>query len=259
MAQETITESHSNGTTRGRNDALNKFRCFTSEILQSSIEEVMRQIAKKEYEVYEALRDFAEYMCYTNVSGTSQRTYMTHIRQYIVAETDLDITKEKFHAKVNPFMVRVHRIRDGELSSSDTARIISAMPEKMKLVCMLQICTLRRPREINYLRVCDLDFSKEPTEISVPASVSKNNTEGRTFCTAETTKMLQHYIEKNKLRGGDRLFAYASTQSMDIIFQDNLRRQLPDLCKRMKKSRRLLNCIHALFTRNCRARSIDSC
>lgn len=156
------------------------------------------------FDVYRVLDAFAGYMHKSGIVGNSMPTYMSHVKSYLMYH-DIEINPYKFKAKVSMSKKLIRN--DAELDSEQVRKILLSLPARLRLFYMLEMTTLRRPKEITNLRVRDFDFDSKPTKVSVPASIAKNGVEGTTFTTSECTQLLKNYIKQEHLKDDDYLFS----------------------------------------------------
>lgn len=219
--------------------ALVKFENFCLERFGRSMNEVLNDIKLTTMDVYKTLDSFVGYMDSNGTAAGTIGTYMTWVRNFMVYY-DIEISEYKFRQKVS--MPKRLVLKDGDLSHAQASRILQVLPHKVRMLCILELTSLRRPNELLQLRVRDFDFDSNPVMIRVPANLAKNRVEGETFTTNECISMVKEHIRRNHLGPDDYLFGSTAKSKyrvtiMEHEFLYNIRKYT-DLCKKIEGSER---------------------
>jgi integrase len=88
----------------------------------------------------------------------------------------------------------VEDVQNGTLTMEQARRIIQVLPLNVKVLAMMELCTLARPKELLQLTVSDIDFDSEPVMITIPSKISKNHNGRYTFLTSEVVEELKVFL-----------------------------------------------------------------
>ncbi len=217
--------------------SLDRFEKYCSDRFNCSSEDVISDINQKKVDVYRTIDDFIGYLDKRKDSASTIITYVAWVKKYLVYR-DIDINPYRFKEKVS--MPKKLIVRDAELNMQQASRILQILPMKVRILCILEMTTLRRPHELVRLRVRDFDFTTRPTTIIIPANLSKNRVEGVTFTTTECSELLTDYIRSNRLGTDDYLFGDIAKhthagQILTSYFRRHMKK-LPDLQQKINGS-----------------------
>ncbi len=221
---------------------LDWFDKFCLSRYQRSTDDVILEIKMNQLDVYRELDDFVQYLVKNGESGSSIRNYVSWVRRYMAYSQRVIVDPSLYRELVQMPVKR--KVRDAELDHALANKVLLIVPEDIRLVLLLEATTFRRPKELCKLRPRDFDFESRPTIVSIPDMLSKNDQEGKTFTTAETTAALKDWIKRKKIGFDDYIFgdlakAKHPVQWMDGKFRYNLKKY-PELCQRtegFKKNR----------------------
>jgi integrase len=126
---------------------------------------------QQKIDVYELLDNFVAYLIHLNLSIPSINLYIAAVRSYL-AYYDIDIIPSKFKRKVK--MPKQYREDEEPLDISDVREILlSCNNRRLKAYLLILASSGLRATEACALRLCDIDFSVNPTKIHVRKEYSK--------------------------------------------------------------------------------------
>jgi len=232
-------KSKSQRSRRNAELALAKFDKFCLDKFARPSEQIVIDVKDGRLDAYRTLDNFIGYMDKTNINPNSMSTYISWVKSYMVY-SDIDISPYKFKQRVALPTKRI--VRDAELNREQINRILSILPLKLRIFCMMVMTTLRRPNEISHLRVRDINFDSYPVMITIPSALSKNRVEGTTFTTKETADLIRDHIRRNKLGIDAYIFGKAPinntpAEQANCLFRYHLR-NYPDLNIKLEGSNR---------------------
>ena len=144
-------------------------------------------------DVYELLDNFVSFLIRLDLSIPSINLYIAAIRSYL-AYYDIDIIPSKFKRKVK--MPKQYREDEEPLDVSDVRKILlSCNNRRLKAYLLILASSGLRATEACALRLCDIDFSVNPTKIRVRKEYSKTKASREVYISDEATHYLKQWID----------------------------------------------------------------
>jgi integrase len=140
---------------------------------------------------------FSKYIHWLHKKGTlsprSIKTWVSTARSYL--ETfDIDISPRKFQLKVR--MPRVGRTEKVALSKEDIQTILnSCHSPKLKTYLLFLAATGTRATETLSIRLCDINFDREPATVQLRSEYTKTRTARTILLTHELTEQLKSWLK----------------------------------------------------------------
>jgi integrase len=148
---------------------------------------------ERKIDVYELLDNFVSFLIQLNLSIPSINLYIAAIRSYL-AYYDIDIIPSKFKRKVK--MPKHYREDEEPLDTSDVRNILlSCNNRRLKSYLLVLASSGLRATEGCALRLCDINFSVNPTKIHVRKEYSKTKASRDVYISDEATHYLKQWIE----------------------------------------------------------------
>jgi integrase len=150
-------------------------------------------VQEHKIDVYELLDNFISFLIELNLSIPSINLYIAAIRSYL-AYYDIDIIPSKFKRKVK--MPKHYREDEEPLDVSDIRKILlSCNNRRLKSYLLILASSGLRATEGCALRLCDIDFSVNPTKIHVRKEYSKTKVSRDVYISDEATHYLKQWID----------------------------------------------------------------
>lgn len=214
--------------------ALDRFTKFCLDKFQRSDDSIISDIKLGKLGVYRVLDGFVAHLQKDGIASSVIHVWMSWLKGYL-GYCDIELADNVFRSKVS--MPKIHKQKDGAMDREQAARILQILPMKLRLFCLLEATTLRRPHEIIRWKVRDFDFESKPTRIHIPSTIAKNDYETETFTTSEVTALLKEYVTKNRRKPDDLIFQRVTENSATGAFR-RFMKQLPELNSRIEGTRR---------------------
>jgi integrase len=154
---------------------LNHFQRFLSQKYPSYIiETILEPLAEDKINPYELLDGFVSYLQTLNLTPSSIKLYIASIKSYF-AYYDIDIIHSKFKRKVK--MPRPYREDEEPLDVNGIRKILlNCNNRRLKAYLLLLASGGMCAKEALAVRLCDVDFSVNPTKIHIRKEFAKTST-----------------------------------------------------------------------------------
>jgi integrase len=152
-----------------------------------NLETVLKPLGENKVNPYELLDGFISYLQTSNgtLTPSSVRLYMASIRSYF-AYYDIDVIPSKFKRKVK--MPKPYREDEEPLDVNDIRKILLNCNNRRLKGGM-------RALEALAIRLCDIDFSVNPTKIHIRKEFAKTRTSRDIYISDEATYYLKQWID----------------------------------------------------------------
>ena len=165
----------------------------------------MQPLLENKINVYELCDHFVSFLVATkpDLTPKSLRLYLTALRSYF-AYYDIDVIPSKFKRKVKT--PKFYRQDEEPLDVSDIRKILlNCNNRRLKAYLLLLASGGMRAVEGLAIRLCDIDFSVNPTKIHIRKEFAKTRTARDIYISDEATYYLKQWIDwKYRDKGKNR-------------------------------------------------------
>ncbi|MFY9794095.1 MAG: tyrosine-type recombinase/integrase [Candidatus Nitrosopolaris sp.] len=168
-----------------------------------NLETILKPLAENKINPYELLDGFVSYLQTFNLTPLSIKLYVASVRSYF-AYNDVDVIPSKFKRKVK--MPKSYREDEEPLDVSDIRKILlNCNNRRLKAYLLLLASGGMRAVEALAIRLCDIDFSVNPTKIHIRKEFAKTRTARDIYISDEATYYLKQWIDwKYRDKGKNR-------------------------------------------------------
>jgi integrase len=165
-----------------------------------TLQSIIEPLSRNQINVYELLNSFVSYLLtiknentHTYLSNNSIALYVAATRSYL-AYYDIDIVPSKFKRKVK--VPKIYREDEEPLEASEIRKILlSCNNRRLKPYLLILASGGLRATEACAIRLCDIDFSVNPTKIHVRKEYAKTKIARDIYVSDEATKFLKEWID----------------------------------------------------------------
>ena len=183
-------------TSKGYKTALAYFQEFLSNRYHRNytIENILPSLLDDKMDVYRILEEFITFMHKEKkISAVSINQYLRGIRSYL-AYYDVYIIPNKFRHKVK--VPKIFREEEQALDAKDIREILlNCHNRRLKAYLLVLASGGLRATEACAIRLCDIDFSVNPTKIHVRKEYTKTRIARDIYISDEATKYLKDWID----------------------------------------------------------------
>jgi integrase len=168
-----------------------------------NLETILKPLAENKINPYELLDGFVSYLQTFNLTPLSIKLYVASVRSYF-AYNDVDIIPSKFKRKVK--MPKPYHEDEEPLDVNDIRKILlNCNNRRLKAYLLLLASGGMRAVEALAIRLCDIDFSVNPTKIHIRKEFAKTMTARDIYISDEATYYLKQWIDwKYRDKGKNR-------------------------------------------------------
>jgi len=203
--------------------AINHFQNFLyqtqskAKYLDCNCETMLQPLLQNKINVYELIDDFVSFLVATKPDLTPKSTdlYITALRSYF-AYYDIDVIPSKFKHKVK--MPKFYREDEEALDINDIRKILlNCANRRLKAYLLLLASGGMRAVEALAIRLCDVDFSVNPTKVHIRKEFAKTRTARDIYISDEATYYIKQWIDwKYRDKGKNRSTKVRSNS--DLVF-----------------------------------------
>jgi integrase len=211
--------------------ALGYFNRFLEQYYKGyNVETILKPLlhSQQKIDVYKLLNSFVSYLQNDTVNGHNLsaltiKLYMTGVKSYL-SYYDIEITPNKFKNRVT--LPTVYREDEEAVDANDIRNMLNVCSNRrLKTYLLVLASGGMRAVEALAIRLCDINFSVNPTQIRIRKEYAKTKRERTIFISDEATRFLQQWIDwkyrnkhaehkhlKNKIRNeNDLVFSFKSS------------------------------------------------
>jgi len=192
-----FTTSHSTATITGYKYAITSkstgFRKFLKQRYNCDEIQLCCKTRNGEVDVYQVLRNYVIFLDKANLKPNSIKHFFSGAKGYLI-HLGIEVYSEKCKQLVK--LPKIRRIRKEPLTKEILVRILNIFSLKLRTVFLVATASGMRIGEIVELKLSDLDFSSNPTKITIRAETTKTREERETFLTSESTQILKDYLKR---------------------------------------------------------------
>jgi integrase len=185
--------------------------------LGCNCETILQPLLENKINIYELFDDFVSFLVATkpDLTPKSISLYITALRSYF-AYYDLDVIPSKFKRRVKA--PKFYRQDEEPLDASDIRKILlSCNNRRLKAYLLLLASGGLRAVEGLAVRLCDIDFSVNPTKIHIRKEFAKTRTARDIYISNEATYYLRQWIDwKYRDKGKNR--STKDRSHSDLVF-----------------------------------------
>ena len=180
-----------------------------------NLETILKPLAENKINPYELLDGFVSYLQTFNLTPLSIKLYVASVRSYF-AYYDIDVIPSKFKRKVK--MPKSYREDEEPLDVNDIRKILlNCNNRRLKAYLLLLASGGMRAVEGLAIRLCDIDFSVNPTKIHIRKEFTKTRTARDIYISDEASYFLKQWIDW-KYRDKGKNPSSKSRSHNDLIF-----------------------------------------
>jgi integrase len=159
-----------------------------------TLETILKPLLEDKISRYEVLDGFVSYLqTSSNLTRSSIKLYIASIRSYF-AYYDIDIISSKFKRKVK--MPKSYREDEEPLDVNDIRKILlNCSNRRLKAYLLLLASGGMRAVEALAIRLCDIDFSVNPTKIHIRKEFAKTGVSRDVYISDEATHFLKQWVD----------------------------------------------------------------
>jgi integrase len=216
-------------------------------------EEIVLPILSGKINVYELLDGFVSYLSKASISPATLKIYVAIVRSFL-EYYDIDISNSKFKRKVK--MPKYYADPEEPLTLSDIRTLLEYNNNhRLRTYLLLLTSSGMRAMEACSLRVQDMDFTTNPTRITIRGATTKTKKGRIIYCSDEATKHIHKLIEMHQLNPTDLLFAVQGSKSPQTLYNRMLEQfeklqHIANKDQRKEGSKRRIYTFHS-FRRTC--------
>lgn len=185
-------ERNSDKTSASYKTSIAYFHDFLSNSYSHNPETVLSLILSKETDVYSLLDEFIEFMQTKSINPASINQYLTSIRSYL-GYYDIDIVPSKFKRRVR--IPKVFHEEEEPIDAKDIRKmLLNCNNRRLKTYILVLASSGLRASEACAIRLCDIDFTVNPTRIHIRKEYTKTRVSRDVWISDEATKYLQDWI-----------------------------------------------------------------
>ncbi len=175
-------------------NGLNHFQGFLSQKYPGyNLETILKPLVENKINPYELLDGFVSYLQTYKLTPSSIKLYVASMRSYF-AFNDVDIIPSKFKRKVK--MPKPYREDEEPLDVNDIRKILlNCNNRRLKAYLLLLASGGMRALEGLATRLCDIDFSVNPTKIHIRKEFAKTRVSRDIYISDEATYYLKQWID----------------------------------------------------------------
>lgn len=203
--------SRSYATRDAYSAVVNKFLIFVREQYNLDLEQLLRQIKDaKEKDSIGVLDDFYSYATKARVGRTGKPLSNATIKQYVLVAKEFlnhegcrvynEDLKQRFR------LPKASIVYEKGLTKEIINRLVRLANPKISTIILMACSSGMRIGEIIQLRLTDIDFTTNPTTITIRRETTKTRQTRVTHITSEATKALQDYLKKYHSENGNYIF-----------------------------------------------------
>jgi integrase len=185
--------------------------------LGCNCETILQPLLENRINIYELFDHFVSFLVATkpDLTPKSISLYITALRSYF-AYYDLDVIPSKFKRRVKA--PKFYRQDEEPLDASDIRKILlSCNNRRLKAYLLLLASGGLRAVEGLAVRLCDIDFSVNPTKIHIRKEFAKTRTARDIYISNEATYYLRQWIDwKYRDKGKNR--STKDRSHSDLVF-----------------------------------------
>jgi integrase len=183
----------SNNSKRLYNTSLNHFTQFLKSTKNLTPDSIIPSLTEGKMNVYELLDQFFSYLSNQRVNPLSLKVYVSVVRSFL-EYSDVDIVPSKFRRKVK--VPRFYPDQEETLTLTDIRTLLEYNSNhRLRTYILLLFSTGLRAVEAASLRLQDVDFTTNPTRITIGRQNSKTKRGRIIYCSDEATTHLKKLIE----------------------------------------------------------------
>jgi integrase len=204
----------SNNTRKSYRTGLHHFERFLNS-KQQTTDTVISLLQNQHINIYELLDQFVSYLTRQKISNASLKTYIAVIRSFLEYK-DIDISNAKFKRKVK--MPRTYADSEEPLSLADIRLLLEYNSNRrLSTYILLLVSSGMRAMEACSLRLQDVDFTINPTRITIRKEYSKTKRIRTIYCSDESSNHLRKLIRPSK-QPQDLIFALEDGKKPESIY-----------------------------------------
>jgi len=184
--------SHSEHTRIGYHQGIKKFIEFLSS-RGTTLEETENKIRVNEIDVYKLLNDFVVFLDGKNLKPRTINHWIAAVKGYL-RYCGIKIYNEDFKQVVR--MPRKAKTKEIPLTKEIIVKLLRNVSPKLQTIILVLVASGMRIGELVQLKLSDIDFTCNPTKISLRAETTKTRTSRETFLTSEATGALKDYLKR---------------------------------------------------------------
>ena len=185
--------------------------------LGCNCETILQPLLENKINIYELFDHFVSFLVATkpDLTPKSISLYITALKSYF-AYYDLDVIPSKFKRRVKA--PEFYRQDEEPLDVSDIRKILlNCNNRRLKAYLLLLACGGLRAVEGLAVRLCDIDFSVNPTKIHIRKEFAKTRTARDIYISNEATYYLRQWIDW-KYRDKDKNRPTKGCSQRDLVF-----------------------------------------
>jgi integrase len=165
---------------------------------EHNIQTILKPLVQREIDVYKLLDDFIPYLKNGTKNGVdmspkSVENYMSAVKSYLLYN-DVEISTIKFKDKVT--MPAVYTEGELPLDAKDIREILNhCTNRRLKAYILFLASSGCRAVEALAVRIKDINFNTDPTEINIRKEFTKTRTQRTVFITSEASEYLKQWID----------------------------------------------------------------
>ena len=170
------------------------FREFLSEKYSLDEFELIEKVSSESLDIYKILNEFVVFLDSKGYTAKSITSRMPAVKGYL-RNLGLKINSEDYKQMVR--IPKIIRQREEPVTKELIVKLQRSFPPKLQTVVLVLSASGMRLGELVQLEIGDIDFTTNPTTITLRAETTKTRTERETFLTTEATNSLKEYLKRS--------------------------------------------------------------
>jgi len=185
--------SHSIKTVKTYKTALNHLEKFIATQYDQDESKLFYGIKNETIDLYQFLREFIIYLDKAGIKPKGLRGYLSGVKGYL-RHQGIRINSDDFKQFVKiPKLVKTREI---PLTKEMLLRVLHNSNSKLQTSILVALSSGLRIGELVQLKLSDVDFTTNPTKLSIRGNATKTRQSRDTYITAEATKALKDYLSR---------------------------------------------------------------
>lgn len=185
--------SHSIKTVKTYKTALNHLQRFVETHYEQNEPELLLEIKNKRTDLYQFLREFIIYLDKAGIKPKGMRGYLSGVKGYL-RHQGIRINSDDFKQFVK--IPKIIRMQEVPLTKEILLRVLRNSNSKLQTTILVSLSSGLRIGELVQLKLSDVDFTTNPTKLSIRGNATKTRQSRETYITTEATNALKDYLSR---------------------------------------------------------------
>jgi len=185
--------SHSINTVKTYKTALNHLQKFIEIHYEQNEYVLLSEIKDEKVDLYQFLREFIIYLDKIGIKPKGMRGYLSGVKGYL-RHQGIRINSDDFKQFVK--IPKLIKTREIPLTKEMLLRVLHNSNAKLQTSILVSISSGLRIGELVQLKLSDIDFTANPTKLSIRGNATKTRQSRETYITPEAANALKDYLSR---------------------------------------------------------------